>query len=76
MVFKCLTFHCYIGDYINLSIARGRYVCETYFLTTDLNIYKTGKFNWNELKDIFGEIYENPKTYNDLDQIEKENNLE
>ena len=31
--------------------------------TTDLNIYKTGKFNWDELKDIFGEIYENPKTY-------------
>lgn len=40
--------------------------------TTDLNIYKTGKFNWDELKDIFGEIYENPKTYNDLDQIEKD----
>lgn len=40
--------------------------------TTDLNIYKTGKFNWDELKDIFGEIYENPKTYDDLDQIEKD----
>lgn len=40
--------------------------------TTDLNVYKTGKFNWDELKDIFGEIYENPKTYNDLDQIEKD----
>mgnify|MGYP000435497610 CR=1 FL=1 len=40
--------------------------------TTDLNIYKTGKFNWDGLKDIFGEIYENPKTYDDLDQIEKD----
>lgn len=40
--------------------------------TTDLNIYKTGKFNWDELKDIFGEIYENPKTYDDLDKIEKD----
>lgn len=40
--------------------------------TTDLNIYKTGKFNWDELKDIFGEIFENPKTYDDLDQIEKD----
>lgn len=40
--------------------------------TTDLNIYKTEKFDWDELKDIFGEIYENPKTYDDLDQIEKD----
>lgn len=40
--------------------------------TTDLNIYKTGKFNWDELKDIFGEIYENPATYDDLDLVEKD----
>lgn len=39
---------------------------------TDLNFYKTGKFNWEELQDIFGEIYEEPVTYDDLDLIEKD----
>ena len=40
--------------------------------TTDLNFYKTGRFNWNELKDIFGQIYENPATYDDLDELDKD----
>ena len=39
---------------------------------TDLNFYETGKFNWDELKDIFGEIYDNPATYDDLDLIDKD----
>lgn len=40
--------------------------------TTDLNIYKTGRFNWDELKDIFGDVYDNPATYDDLDALEKD----
>lgn len=40
--------------------------------TTDLNIYKTGRFNWDELKDIFGEVYDDPATYDDLDALEKD----
>ena len=40
--------------------------------TTDLNIYKTGRFNWDELKDIFGDIYEDPATYDDLDALDQE----
>lgn len=39
--------------------------------TTDLNIYKTGDFNWDELLDLFGEKYEDPATYDDLDEIPK-----
>lgn len=40
--------------------------------TTDLNIYSTGKFNWEELQDIFGVNFENPATYDDLDLVEKD----
>lgn len=39
---------------------------------TDLNFYETGQFNWVELQDIFGEIYDEPATYDDLDLIDKE----
>lgn len=39
---------------------------------TDLNFYETGKFNWDELTDIFGEVYDNPATYDDLDLIDKD----
>lgn len=38
--------------------------------TTALNFYKTGKFNWEELADLFGMIYDDPATYDDLDEIE------
>lgn len=39
--------------------------------TTQLNLYNHGDFNWVELQDIFGTVFDDPATYDDLDLIEK-----
>lgn len=37
-----------------------------------INLYKTDLARWEELPDIYQQIYENPMTYEDIEQIPKE----
>ena len=36
---------------------------------TTINIYNTGQARWEEISDIFGSIYTDPFTYDDLDSV-------
>ena len=39
---------------------------------TDINIYKSDLAEWESITDIYGMVYENPLTYEELENIEKE----